>query len=76
MIPERINHSHTPRAQKHICSLLLWDTPKDYARAAVELFRFFDGDQRNKAMNRASRFQKQDAQYIYGAFWQTYGIRL
>lgn len=60
---------------KHICSLLLWDTPKDYARAAVELFRFFDGDQKQSDEPRSYDF-KQDAQYIYGAFWQTYGIRL
>ena len=60
---------------KHICSLLLWDAPKDYARAAVELFRFFDGDQKQSDEPRSYDF-KQDAQYIYGAFWQTYGIRL
>lgn len=60
---------------KHICSLLLWDTPKDYARAAVELFRFFDGDQKQSDEPRSYDF-KQDARYIYGAFWQTYGIRL
>lgn len=60
---------------KHICSLLLWDAPKDYARAAVELFRFFDGDQKQSDEPRSYDF-RQDAQYIYGAFWQTYGIRL
>ena len=60
---------------KHICSLLLWDTPKDYAKAAVELFRFFDGDQKKSDEPKSYDF-RQDAQYIYGAFWQTYGIRL
>ena len=63
---------------KHVCALLFWNPPKDAARAAVEVFRFLEGErEQNESSNEPRCFDfRQDAKYIYGAFWQTYGIRL
>ena len=63
---------------KHVCGLLFWDQPKDAARAAVEVFKFIEGDrdQINESNEPPCFDFKQDAKYIYGAFWQVYGIRL
>ena len=63
---------------KHVCGLLFWEQPRDAARAAIEVFRFLEGDRdQNPPNDEAPCFDfRQDAKYIYGAFWQTYGIRL
>lgn len=63
---------------RHVCGLLFWDQPKDAARAAIEVFRFLEGDRdQNQTSDDAPCFDfRQDAKYIYGAFWQVYGIRL
>jgi len=63
---------------KHVCGLLFWEQPKDATRAAVEVFRFLEGERdQSETSNEAPCFSfQQDAKYIYGAFWQVYGIRL
>lgn len=63
---------------KHVCGLLFWEQPKDATRAAVEVFRFLEGERDQSETSDEPRYFdfKQDAKYIYGAFWQTYGIRL
>lgn len=63
---------------KHVCGLLFWEPPKDATRAAVEVFRFLEGDRdQGETSDEAPCFSfQQDAKYIYGAFWQVYGIRL
>lgn len=63
---------------RHVCALLFWDQPKDAARAAIEAFRFLESDRdQSNETDAAPCFDfRQDAKYIYGAFWQVYGIRL
>ena len=63
---------------KQVCALLFWKAPEDQARAAIEIFKFIDGDRNQSSEDDEPRcFDfRQDAKYISGAFWQTYGIRL
>lgn len=67
---------------KQVAYLLFWSPPKDRLLEAVGIALKFlerreDDSPKEEAQAEPQYYDfKQDAKYIYGAFWQTYGIRL
>lgn len=64
-----------------VLSLLMWEPPKKPNVELVKsIFRWIENAEEEKPEPESSEPRcfdfKQDAKYIYGAFWQTYGIRL
>lgn len=58
----------------YIAWLLFWETPKDKRAGVSAVFSLFKS---KKTGDDEKTFDfAQDAQYIYGAFWQAYQIRL